>query len=632
MPGRLEIDHKADTAFEIEEADGPAVNQFPVYLSGDADLPRAYISMCSHASQNLNECAALAYGQKLKVESYSKRRESRTHTHCPEELIPMDKRVPNNFVIPIDLNVAFSIFNRPDTTQQVFDVIRRARPKRLLVFADGPRTDRPEDRELCKASRDIVENGIDWPCEVYRSYSDINLGCRLRMVTGYDWVFRNVEHCILLEDDCLPDPSFFPYCQELLHLYKDDQRVMAISGNNPNSELNRTPYSYYFSGMVHIWGWATWRRTWEKYDVAMKLWPEIRHGNWLNDVWANDQCEAVWRNNFDAIHRGFDTWDFQLTFALFVNHGLCVGPSVNLISNIGFGHPEATHTLAVTADANRPVSQMRFPLHHPPFIIRDVTADKATYLLPPTTTPLIDPVSQYYKSLNQVGILNYSDMQATGETHFLKSVVAAWQNPTVFDVGANEGDYTRAILDTCPSARVFAFEPHPDTYQRLCNNLEGTQVAVHNFGLGDKEETLAFYDYSSQEGSAHASLYKDIIETIHHGQSICHQVSIRRLDDVIEELGLTRIQLLKVDVEGHELAVFRGCENTIKRGLIDLIQFEFNETNVISRTFFKDFWDLLSPQYNLYRLLPNGEIHISQYIPSFCEVFAFQNIVCVRKA
>jgi FkbM family methyltransferase len=536
-----------------------------------------------------------------------------------------------NTTFPLDVNIAFSIFNRPDTTAQVFEAIRKAQPSRLFIIADGPRPDRQGEQERCQATRDIVDSQIDWPCDVFRNYSEVNLGCRLRMATGYDWVFQHVEHCILLEDDCLPHPSFFPYCQELLHRYKDDERVMAISGDNFQNGRKRTPYSYYFSGIVHVWGWATWRRTWRKYDIATKLWPEIKHGGWLSDIWNDPEIAAMWTRNFDASHTGYNSWDHQLSFALQTNHGLCVLPSNNLVSNIGFG-PEATHTTTANHQANIPALPMSFPLHHPPFMIRDTVADKATYSLPANPAPVVDPISGYYKSLNQLGILNYQGMQATGEIHFLQSMGATWQNPLILDVGANEGEYTRAVLDVCPSARVIAFEPHPITCRKLRNHLDGTQVSIHNFGLGDKDGTAAFYDYSSQDGSSHASLYKEVIETIHHGQSVCHEVSIRRLDDVIEDLDLEHIHLLKVDVEGHELAVLRGCENAIRKGMIDLIQFEFNETNVISRTFFKDFWDLLSPQYNLFRLLPNGEIHISQYTPSICEVFAFQNIVCVRKA
>lgn len=500
----------------------------------------------------------------------------------------------------MDLNIAFSIFNRPETTARVFEAIRKARPQRLFVIADGPRPDRTGEQDCCQASRDIVDAGIDWPCEVYRHYSEVNLGCRLRMVTGYDWVFQHVEHCILLEDDCLPDQSFFPYCQELLDRYRDDERVMAISGDNFQNGRKRTPYSYYFSGIIHVWGWATWRRTWKKYDVAMKLWPEVKQGGWLKDIWASEQYAAMWTRNFDAIHAGYDTWDHQLTFALYINNGLCILPSVNLISNIGFG-PEATHTKFVSSEANQQLYTMSFPLHHPPFMIRDVAADKATYPLPTTSTQGVQPLEQFYKSLDQIGGLTYKDMDATGESRFIRSVVSAWQAPTIIDSGADAGQYAGAVLRACPSAKVAAFEPNPTAFQKLSTNLQGTSVSLHNFGLSDKDQTVN--DWRS-----------------------------RRLDDVVADLGLSKINLFRIDAAGNELAVLHGAEKTIRNGLVDLIHFKFGEANMSYRTFFKDFWDFLSHQYNLYRLVQNGEIHISQYIPSFCELFAFQNVVCVRKA
>jgi hypothetical protein len=512
----------------------------------------------------------------------------------------MPTHLSNQTQASLDLNIAFSIFNRPEVTAQTFEAIRKARPSRLFVIADGPRANRPEEPVLCKACRDIVDNGIDWPCEVYRSYSDVNLGCRLRMVTGYDWVFQTVEHCILLEDDCLPDPSFFPYCQELLLRYWDDERVMVISGDNFQNGRKRTPYSYYFSGIVHIWGWATWRRTWQKYDVAIKLWPEVKQGGWLKDIWASEQYAAVWASNFDAIHAGYDTWDHQLTFAAYINSGLCILPAVNLVTNIGFG-PEATHTKVVCADSNRPRSAMAFPLHHPPFMIRDLAADKCTYAIPEPPTPKAEPLEQFYKSLDQIGGLTYKNMDATGETRFIRSVVSSWQEPTILDSGADEGQYARVVLRSCPSAKLAAFEANPTSFQKLATNLKGASVSLHNFGLSDNDQLV-------------------------------NDQRLRRLDDVVADLGISKINLFRIDAAGNELAVLHGAEKTIRSGLIDLIHFKFGEANMNYRTFFKDFWDFLSHQYNLYRLVQNGEIHISQYIPSFCELFAFQNVVCVRKA
>lgn len=172
--------------------------------------------------------------------------------------------------------VAFMIFNRPEKTARVFAEIRKARPTQLFIVADGPRTE--QEKEKTDATRAVTEH-IDWECEVKRNYSDVNVGCKMRVSSGISWIFENVENAIILEDDCVPEQSFFPYCQELLERYKDDTRIMHISGDN--FEWGRTgnfesDASYYFSRIPHVWGWATWRRAWNLYDINMTSWPECR--------------------------------------------------------------------------------------------------------------------------------------------------------------------------------------------------------------------------------------------------------------------------------------------------------------------------------------------------------------------
>ena len=192
-------------------------------------------------------------------------------------------------------------------------------------------------------------------------------------------MFEKVEHCIVLEDDCVPDPSFFPYCQSLLAKYRDDVRVMVISGDNFQQGRQRTKYSYYFSDIVHCWGWASWRRAWQKYDGDMKMWPEIKGGNWLRDYFGNDEQVRYWTHGFDACMAGLDAWDYQWQFACLVNRGLCILPRVNLISNVGC-RADATHTtISGSAAANLPSHPMQFPLLDPPFMIRDREAHQFTF-------------------------------------------------------------------------------------------------------------------------------------------------------------------------------------------------------------------------------------------------------------
>jgi hypothetical protein len=275
--------------------------------------------------------------------------------------------------------VAFLIFNRPDTTARVFEAIRQAKPPKLLVVADGPRPDRPDDVEKCKAARAIID-GVDWDCEVLTNYSDVNLGCKSRVSSGLNWVFDTVEEAIILEDDCLPHPSFFQFCEELLEYYRHDQRIMVISGDNFQFGRKRTEYSYYFSRYNHIWGWASWRRAWQYYDLKMKLWQEISDGSWLESILGETQAVKYWTKIFQtAYDNKVDSWDYGWTFACWIQNGLTILPNVNLVSNIGFG-ADATHTSrAIQSVVNNPVREMSFPLQHPPFITRHFEADRFTW-------------------------------------------------------------------------------------------------------------------------------------------------------------------------------------------------------------------------------------------------------------
>ena len=236
----------------------------------------------------------------------------------------------------LNTSVAFIIFNRPDTTARVFETIRQARPPQLLIIADGPRSDRPGEVEQCLATRAIVQH-IDWNCTVLRNYSDVNLGCRKRIISGLNWVFDQVNEAIILEDDCLPNPTFFQYCEELLDQYRHNPRVMMISGNNFQFGHNPTEYSYYFSRYGHIWGWATWKRSWQLFDESMPNWLDLKQQGWLEYFLGNDQVADFWKRSFQAVYDGFDTWDIIWVFILWFHSSLAILPKVNLVSNIGFG-------------------------------------------------------------------------------------------------------------------------------------------------------------------------------------------------------------------------------------------------------------------------------------------------------
>lgn len=276
--------------------------------------------------------------------------------------------------------VALIIFNRAETTQLVFNAIRQAKPAKLLVIADGPRATHPDDAARCAAARAVIEQ-VDWECEVLKNYSETNLGCGLRPATGISWVFEQVEEAIILEDDCLPHPSFFQFCEELLAHYRHDARVMHISGNNFQQVQPRTDYSYSFSRYPHIWGWASWRRAWNCFDFELKAWAAVRDGAWLEDYLGNEHHARFWSSEFERVY-GADKshiWDYQWTYACFTQNGLSINPNVNLVSNIGFTQG-ATHTVSDVVDQrnNLPTHAITLPLNHPPFMMRDAKADEFT--------------------------------------------------------------------------------------------------------------------------------------------------------------------------------------------------------------------------------------------------------------
>lgn len=276
--------------------------------------------------------------------------------------------------------VAFIIFNRPDTTERVFAEIAKAKPTKLLVVADGARTDKAGEAEKVAATRSIIDR-VDWDCEVLTNYSDSNLGCKHRVSSGIDWVFEQVEECIILEDDCLPDPTFFRFCQELLERYRNDQRIGMISGDNFQFGNRRNDDSYYFSKYVHIWGWATWRDRWQSsYDVELKKWPAIRDGGWVEDIVGNKKEVANWMKIFDCTYKGvIDTWDYQWVFANWIEGRINIVPNVNLISNIGFARDDATHTTGNNIAANMQIYSIDFPMKNPLGKIINISGDNFEY-------------------------------------------------------------------------------------------------------------------------------------------------------------------------------------------------------------------------------------------------------------
>jgi hypothetical protein len=275
--------------------------------------------------------------------------------------------------------VAFLIFNRPEVTERVFAAIAQARPRRLLVVADGPRAGKPGEAEKCAAARAVVAR-VDWPCEVLTNFAENNLGCKQRVASGLTWVFGQVEEAIIVEDDCLPHPDFFRFCTEMLARYREDERVALVCGSNFMHGQQFTPHSYYFGHYGHIWGWASWRRAWAAYDVTMQRWPALRATDWLWNTLRDQHAVKHWADCFDKTHEGaIDTWDYQWLFAWWSRGQMAVVPQVNLISNLGCD-AGATHTKDFTDTASAlPVAPLAWPLRHPPAVECHEAADKFTF-------------------------------------------------------------------------------------------------------------------------------------------------------------------------------------------------------------------------------------------------------------
>lgn len=274
-----------------------------------------------------------------------------------------------------DTPILFLIFNRPDLTEKVFGQIRKIRPKQLFIGADGPRKDKPGEDEKCQATRQLVLDMIDWDCEVKTLFREENLGCGLAVSQAITWFFEHVEMGIILEDDCYPDLSFFLFCHELLNYYKDDKRVMMVSGTNLLTSTS-IESSYLFSKIGTIWGWASWRRSWDFYDYQLSFLEGIKQNGEINNINISKNELNQRLVNAQKVKDGIiDTWDYQWTFARLINNGLSIISSNNLVSNIGCNE-EGTHIqIENNPFANLSTQKFKLPLRHPKVVCANIDYD-----------------------------------------------------------------------------------------------------------------------------------------------------------------------------------------------------------------------------------------------------------------
>lgn len=238
----------------------------------------------------------------------------------------------------------------------------------------------------------------------------------------------------------------------------------------------------------------------------------------------------------------------------------------------------------------------------------------------------------FYLSIRGLGVMNYKTERLSGEYNFIRSLKNLLDDKviTIFDVGANQGDYSMALNKLFPNAIIHSFEPHPKTYAKLVECVNNA-FFTHNLGVGELNTEIKLYDYATtnESGSQHASIFQGVIEEIHHNTAQSYDIRLITLDKFVKDNGITKIDLLKIDTEGNELGVLKGASECLKNQIIDIIHFEFNDMNVVSRVYMKDFFDILC-NYTLYRMLPDGLVPLS-YFPLACEIFAYQNIVAIKK-
>lgn len=277
----------------------------------------------------------------------------------------------------INCPVLLLVFNRPETTAQVFEAVRKAKPPRLYVASDGPRPDRSGEAKRVAKVREIVTS-VDWSCEVKTLFREENLGCKCAVSDGITWFFKHEEKGIILEDDCLPHSDFFTFCETLLDRYASDDRVWVITGNNFQNGVRRGDASYYFSRYNHVWGWASWRRAWQKADMDIRFWPEWKTSSSWREFWPDSVARKYWEKIFDRMYRAeIDTWDYPWIASVWYYGGLTATPNTNLVSNIGFG-PESTHTTSADSSLARIKTVSLGKMSHPSAIRIDEDADDYT--------------------------------------------------------------------------------------------------------------------------------------------------------------------------------------------------------------------------------------------------------------
>ena len=494
--------------------------------------------------------------------------------------------------------ILFLVFNRPDNTRKVFEQIRKIQPAYLYIAADGSRKDKPGEDKLCAEVRNILLSNIDWECEVKTLFRDENLGCGKAVSQAITWFFENVEEGIILEDDTVPDISFFKYCETLLNLYQNNERVMHISGCYFLKEYeNIAPDfpNYFFTKHIHVWGWATWKRAWNYYDFSMKNFPIEK--KYLRKYYRG--YYKFWDEVYTKVHeKKIDTWDYQWMYSIFLKNGVAINPARNLIQNIGF-NGDATHTRDVHSIYNSIPLETFTGFIHPRKVKIDKRRDelysrdylqietKKNSLFKRGLSYLMKKVKAGNKKSNTEKIISSKELTRlkgmaryqAAETIFLGnkfSVVDAatfvssyaeifeqeiykfrtnQSTPVIIDCGANIGLATIYFKLKYPEAKVLAFEPDPNIFTVLKNNVQSLDlknVELFNEAIGVNKETLLF---NMEGGHSGMLVVKPDKKTI--------PVPVTSLKEVLKKFDL--IDFLKIDIEGYEINVLPAIAEELKK-------------------------------------------------------------------
>ena len=267
----------------------------------------------------------------------------------------MNKKIP----------VLFLIFNREEITLKAFASIKEYRPDKLYIAADGPRANKQNEAQLCESTRRSVLEAVDWECEIKTLFRDKNLGCTMAVASGIDWFFANEEYGIIVEDDCFIHPDFYSLCEILLPHYKDEEKVMLITAQNHTPDLKHAN-QLVFTNVAYIWGWASWRRAWEKMDMNMTQWSQTKFRDLVKNFGFLYGCYMLvyWYRDHKNPKHG--SWDTRWSFSVFCNHGICVSPNVCLSNNLGIEEGGAHYDKGDTNPyTHLPFGSINFPIQIP---------------------------------------------------------------------------------------------------------------------------------------------------------------------------------------------------------------------------------------------------------------------------